>query len=92
MKALLYMSVGVPVVASPVAGASDFIVDGENGLLVRSADEWVAALRQLAGDAALRRRLGKAGRETVVARYSPRVQVPRVVQVLERAAARRKPA
>jgi glycosyltransferase involved in cell wall biosynthesis len=89
MKALLYMSVGVPVVASPVGAATDIIEDGRNGLLCRTEDEWLSALERLVGDSALRRRLGQAGRATVEARYSPRVQVPRIVEVLERAASRR---
>jgi len=85
MKALLYMSVGVPVVASPVGATTDILTDGREGILCRTEDDWVAALQQLVEDSTLRRRLGQAGRETVVTRYSPRVQVPRVVEILERA-------
>jgi glycosyltransferase involved in cell wall biosynthesis len=89
MKALLYMSVGVPVVASPVGITSDIITDGVNGRLCRSEDDWVHAILTLARDAALRRRLGAAGRQTVMERFSPAVQVPRLVDALRRAAARR---
>jgi glycosyltransferase involved in cell wall biosynthesis len=89
MKALLYMSVGVPVVASPVGFTSDIITDGVNGLLCRTEDDWVEAIRTLARDASLRRRLGGAGRQTVVERFSPAVQVPRLIDALRRAAARR---
>jgi glycosyltransferase involved in cell wall biosynthesis len=87
MKALLYMSVGVPVVASPVGITTDILSDGANGRLCRTEDEWVAALLALAADPALRRRLGDAGRETVMQRFSPHVHVPRVVEVLERTVA-----
>jgi glycosyltransferase involved in cell wall biosynthesis len=43
------------------------VVDGETGLLAPPADvpALAAALRKLAGDAALRERLGRAGRERV---------------------------
>jgi glycosyltransferase involved in cell wall biosynthesis len=88
MKALLYMSVGVPVVASPVGVTTDVIQHDVNGLLCRTEDDWVEALGRLATDPELRRRLGRAGRETVEKRFSPAAQVPRVVSVLQRAASR----
>jgi glycosyltransferase involved in cell wall biosynthesis len=86
MKALLYMAVGVPTVASPVGLNTEIVRDGENGLLASTEDEWVESLVRLARDAALRRRLGEAGRATVESQFSPRAQVPRVLDVLNRAA------
>jgi glycosyltransferase involved in cell wall biosynthesis len=85
MKALLYMGVGVPVVASPVGITPSIIQDGCNGFLADSEDEWVEKLEKLARSAELRRRLGTAGRATVEREYSARVQVPRVVEALESA-------
>jgi len=89
MKALLYMSVEVPVVASPVGVTTDIIQHDVNGLLCRTEDDWVEALRRLATDPELRMRLGRAGRQTVEKQFSPAAQVPRVVGVLQRAASRR---
>lgn len=58
------MASGLPVVASPVGGIPTVIRDGANGLLVAAGD--VAGLRdalvRLAGDPALRTRLGAAAR------------------------------
>jgi glycosyltransferase involved in cell wall biosynthesis len=58
------MAYGRPVVATPVGGLIDAVVDGETGLVVPPGD--VAALRgaleRLLGDKELRRRLGAAGR------------------------------
>jgi glycosyltransferase involved in cell wall biosynthesis len=65
LKAAVYMSGEVPVVASPVGQVTSFIQDGENGLLARSTDEWVDKLDALIGDADLRRRLAARGLETV---------------------------
>jgi glycosyltransferase involved in cell wall biosynthesis len=61
-----------PVVASRVGGLVEAVADGETGLLVAPGDAaaLAAALRRLAADAALRTRLGAAGRARVLARYS----------------------
>ena len=66
------MAAGRAVVASRVAGIPDVIDDGRNGILVPPEDAaaLAAALRRLAGDAALRQRLGSAARRDVVERLS----------------------
>jgi glycosyltransferase involved in cell wall biosynthesis len=86
MKALLYMAVGVPAVASPVGLNSEIFRDGENGLIASTEDQWVEALLRLVGDVTLRRRLGAAGRATVESTFSPQAQVPRVLDVLRQVA------
>lgn len=70
LKALQYMAVGRPAVVAPVGMNVDLVRDGENGLLPRTTDEWVAALERLADDPALRQRMGQAGRRTVEERFS----------------------
>lgn len=62
------MASGVSVVASRISGIPELISDGEQGLLVSpgEADALADALDRLAGDPALRRRLGRAGRTKVV--------------------------
>lgn len=83
-KAIQYMGVGLPVVASPVGINTEIIKDGVNGCLAASTAEWLGALTRLVEDAALRRRLGEAGRATVVERYSTQVNGPRLLAVLEK--------
>lgn len=57
---------GLPVVVTPVNGAVDVVGHDEAGLLVDRTPESVAsALARLAGDPALRRRLGAQGRRRV---------------------------
>jgi glycosyltransferase involved in cell wall biosynthesis len=63
-KLLQYMAAGVPAVGSDVGMNADLIRSGENGLLARTAGDWVEVLGSLAKDAALRARIGRAGRET----------------------------
>jgi glycosyltransferase involved in cell wall biosynthesis len=81
-KALLYMAVGIPVVASRVGVNTDIVSDAETGFLVSTTDEWVAALRRLVADPGLRERMGAAGRARVTERYSIHVIAPRLAKAL----------
>jgi phosphatidylinositol alpha-1,6-mannosyltransferase len=63
---------GVPVVAGASGGIADAVADGETGVLVTPGDAEPAAdaVRHLLADPALARRLGNAGRERVLARFT----------------------
>jgi glycosyltransferase involved in cell wall biosynthesis len=91
MKALQYMGLAIPTVCSPVGVNTEIVRDGENGLLASDEDDWVEKLGLLLRSAELRERLGRAGRATVEARYSAKVQAPRVHDIFASvvAAARR---
>ncbi len=58
---------GRPMVATDVPGCRETVQDGVTGLLVppRDAESLAAALEQLAGEKALRRRMGTATRDLV---------------------------
>ena len=64
------MAMGLPCVATAVGTTPLIIRDGENGLLVRTEEEWLSALIRLLDDPELRRRLGEAARRDAVAKYS----------------------
>lgn len=66
------MACGVPVVAAAVGGLRDTVVDRGTGLLVPPRDPRATAeaVARLLSDPALRRRLGRAGRQRVRSRYS----------------------
>ncbi len=72
LKAIQYMAFGLPAVATAVGTTPLLIRDGENGLLVKSPQEWLDALERLVRDPDLRRRLGEAARRDAVANYSVR--------------------
>ncbi len=58
----------LPVLATPVNGVRELIVDGRNGFLISDEPSEIAArLRLLAADPALRSRLGGAARESALA-------------------------
>lgn len=85
-KLIQYMACGNPVVASPVGINRQIVVDGINGFLAKSPEQWVQALVRLRDDAMLRRRMGLAGREHVEQRFSLQVTAPRVADLLRTAA------
>jgi glycosyltransferase involved in cell wall biosynthesis len=57
------MASGLPVVATDIRGSREEILDGKTGIMVpvRDSRTLAQALTSLAGDAALRRRMGEAG-------------------------------
>lgn len=83
-KLLQYMAAGLPAVASPVGINADLVGDGERGYLASDPTQWGRALSVLMGDAALRHRLGRAGRAFVTDRYSVDRWFPELLAVIER--------
>jgi glycosyltransferase involved in cell wall biosynthesis len=73
------MGVGLPVVATRVGGTPEAVSHGTTGLLVEKEDvEGLAgAVLKLWRDRELARRLGTAGRESVVSRFDVRAMVAR---------------
>lgn len=83
-KLLQYMAAGLPVVTDPVGVNSEIVTDGVTGLLPDDLAAWQAALKRLATDADLRRRLGAAGRQRVEQKYSLAAQQTRWLDMLHR--------
>jgi glycosyltransferase involved in cell wall biosynthesis len=69
LKVLQYMAAGLPVVANPVGMHEALVRPGETGYLAQTSAEWIEAIRHLAADPGLRRRLGGAGRRIVERHY-----------------------
>jgi glycosyltransferase involved in cell wall biosynthesis len=69
-KALQYMALNIPTVASGVGVNKRIISSGVNGFLCVTMDAWEQALDLLIQDAILRRTIGEKGREKVVQEYS----------------------
>jgi len=78
------MAMRLPVVTSRIMGISELVEDGEDGLLVRPGrvDELLAALHRLAVDPGLRERLGRRGREKVIAEFDVRESAEQLAAVL----------
>ena len=69
-KGLQYMALEIPTIMSPVGVNTEIIKDDKNGFLADTENEWFEKLLLLIEDKELRMRLGKAGRQTVVEKYS----------------------
>ncbi|HLH16896.1 MAG TPA: glycosyltransferase family 4 protein [Bryobacteraceae bacterium] len=80
--ALLAMAAGVPVIASRVGGLPEIVRDGETGLLVENDAAAIAgAMRRLACDPALARRMGEAARRSVIENFTVDRMVHRTMEV-----------
>jgi len=84
MSVIEAMLCGLPVVAADVRGPAEQVVPEVTGLLVPPGDTpaLAAALRRLAADAALRERMGAAGRQRAVERYDEAKVLVRTLDLL----------
>jgi L-malate glycosyltransferase len=70
LKAIQYMAFGLPCVATNIGTTPLLIRHGENGILVKTEDEWVDALETLIRNPVLRKNIGEAARNAAVSSYS----------------------
>jgi glycosyltransferase involved in cell wall biosynthesis len=82
MKIFEYWGMGKPVVAPSVPPVLEVLRDGETGFLIEPghAEQLADRIVQLAGDAALRERLGGAGRTYVRAHHTWRNNADQILQ------------
>jgi GT2 family glycosyltransferase len=64
VKAPTAMALGLPVICSPLQAYKEIIVDGENGFICGTQEEWRNALIKLK-DSTLRKKIGEAGKEAM---------------------------
>lgn len=88
-KAILYMSVGMPCVCSPVGVNKKLISEGINGFLANTDKEWIEKLSSLIEDSNLREKIGMAGRLTVEEKYSIKINAPKFLDIIKTTYAKR---
>ena len=76
------MSVGLPVIASPIPSYMRVIRHGANGFLARNRDDWLSYLEMLR-DPALRKTIGNQARSTVLSSFSQESQARHLIRVLD---------
>jgi glycosyltransferase involved in cell wall biosynthesis len=89
-KAIQYMAVGIPYVATPVGAIGEIGKVGETHFCATTDSDWYNALAALIDDQQVRKRMGAAGRRHVVENYSLPNQVDNLTRVLREAVANRK--
>lgn len=83
LKAIQYMAFGLPCVSTDISTVQQFVVDGENGFLVKSNNEWIERLVELIDSPSLRKKIGENARQTVLDRFSKRVIKKQYLKILE---------
>jgi glycosyltransferase involved in cell wall biosynthesis len=69
-KALQYLALKIPTVASAVGVNTKIIDHGQNGYLCTTIEEWILALTTLIENKELRKEMGERGREKIINSYS----------------------
>ena len=79
------MAMGLPVVTTAVGGSTELVLDGETGILRQPGDPsgLAKALHALAGDPALRRRMGEAARQRIERSFSFAERLKRIEDLYE---------
>lgn len=86
-KAIQYMAVGVPYVATPVGGSAEIGEVNTTHLFATTSSEWQNALANLLAHPELRQRMGVAARRHVIEHYGLAAQADKLAAALHEAAA-----
>jgi glycosyltransferase involved in cell wall biosynthesis len=70
LKAIQYMALGIPTVATAVGANFRVIENGVSGFLAKDEKEWIEIFKRLLSDPLLRKRIGLEGRQRVKKLFS----------------------
>ncbi len=84
-KALEYMGMGIPVVASPIGENKLIIENGKDGFLASREKEWEESISYLIDNQSIREKMGKKGRGKIEKNYSLEVCANRLKKIFEEA-------
>jgi hypothetical protein len=87
-KVLAYLAARVPVIASDAVDHSLFFRDGENGILVDTLPDWIAACKRLLNSAADSNRLASAAHADMLQRLTSKRAAELLAQVLTQVTAK----
>lgn len=74
-KMIQYMGTAIPAVGTALGFNHELVTHRVNGMLAGSDFEWLSCLRELIESSQLRQKLGIAGRESALARYTVQSQI-----------------
>lgn len=86
-KALQYMALGIPVVASAVGANKQIVEHKKNGILIDpdKSHEWISELEKLLGNVSQRESFGARGRQIVEERFSVTANLPNYLSLFDSA-------
>lgn len=87
LKAIQYMAMGIPTIATAIGTNFRVMEDGVSGFLVKNEDEWVERIVSLANNPDLRRRVGEQARRQVEDKFSIRANKKIYIDILDRVSA-----
>jgi glycosyltransferase involved in cell wall biosynthesis len=82
LKAIQYMALGVPTVATAIGANFRVMENGVSGFLVKTDEEWISALSQLLEDVQLRKFIGMNGRKRVEEKFSLEANKQKYLDIL----------
>ena len=85
-KAIQYMAVGIPYVATPVGGSNELGEAGSTHFFASTEEEWRNTLTELIVDSEKRKQMGEAGRRFATEHYSLPAQADKLAAALREAA------
>jgi len=83
-KAIQYMAVGLPVIASSVGALPEIIEHKETGFLAKTPEDWIEYLMELAKNKELRKKMGLSARLRVEKLYSIQANAPKFAEILNK--------
>jgi L-malate glycosyltransferase len=83
LKALQYMALGIPTIATAIGTIHRIIEDGKNGFLVHTKEEWKQQIIALMTDERLRQEIGSKAAKTVEQFYSIRSNKDKYLGILD---------
>lgn len=82
LKALQYMALGIPTIATAIGAIFRIIKDGENGFLAKTKEEWKNRIMLLIDNPDLREKIGFNARRTVESKYSIKANRDKYLSIL----------
>lgn len=82
-KALQYMALEIPTIASPVGVNKTILSHNQNGFLCETPEEWESALKHLIADKVLRKSIGSKGQATIRSNYSVQANLPKYLDLFK---------
>ena len=83
LKALTYMAIAIPAVATAYGTNFRIIENGKSGILVNNDEEWIEKLVQLIDDIELRKKIGLCGRKRVEELFSVQANFPKYLKAFD---------